>query len=224
MIALESLGELGEYRELRRNYHDRISDLRIQSASILACALRGIRAAYSATAEMDAANGETSDFGADRSLEVATAIDHQALALLALEAPVARDLRVILACRDVTQISQLCVGLATTLVSRIAAVREVSDPALRDLVRTVGSRTGGLLQIADAAWTTLDPGTAREVIYSSDDARRAQVDFLARLLGLADVPVATAVDLALTARAYDRLADHAIEIAERTLFATGVPA
>jgi phosphate transport system protein len=224
VIALESLGELGEYRELRRNYHDRISDLRAQSSSILACALRGVRAAYAAATDVGVTSPGTLDFGAARSLEVVTAADHQVLALLALESPVARDLRVILAARDVTQISQLCVGLATTLVSRIAAVRQVSDPTLKDLVRTVGSRTADLLQLAEAAWTTLDPGTAQEVLSESEGARRAQVDFLARLLGLTEIRVAAAVDLALTARAYDRLADHAMEIAERTLFAAGYQA
>lgn len=221
MITSNLVGDFGEHRELRRSYHDRISDLRADSAGILACALRGLAVASAATAAGAPSSAEIPDFGAELSREQAASADDQVVDLLALQSPVARDLRVILASRDVTHISRLCVGLATTLVTRIAAVWRISDPTLRDLVEAVGARTAELLHLAASGWIALDRGTAARVIATSEEARRAQVAFLGRLLGLAEVPIDAAVDLALTARSYDRLADHAIEIAERTLFVAG---
>ena len=48
--------------------------------------------------------------------------------------------------------------------------------------------------------------------------------FLGELLDLDDVPIEAAVDLGMMARAYERLTDHAVDIAGRVVFAaTGAP-
>ena len=57
------------------------------------------------------------------------------------------------------------------------------------------------------------------VIDASEPARVLQRRFLAELLRLENVPVEAAVDLGMAARAYERLTDHAVEIAGRVVFA-----
>ena len=79
------------------------------------------------------------------------------------------------------------------------------------------------MEEASAAWTVLDDDRARAVIAAGDDCRSAQRRFLAGLLGLEGVSVETAVDLGMLARAYERLTDHAVEIADRVVFAVEGP-
>lgn len=206
-----------ELRELRRGYHDRIGDLRDRSLAVLRSAAQGTDHATRAILAADPSVGASMAERARSATGVAAEVDDEVVALLALESPMARDLRVILAARDVTQISLLCVGLTLTLANRSGAL--VRIPAMRQEVQLAGSRTVLLLQMADASWGTLDTSTASQVLSEAAATRSAQVDFLGALLALQDAPLDAALDLGLVARAYDRLTDHAVEVAERVLFA-----
>ncbi len=217
---MDALGPLNgdcEPRELRRGYHDRIAELRERSLSVLRWAVAGTEDATQALLADDLTTAGSMRERARQVNGVAAAVDDEVVGLLALESPVARDLRVVLAARDVTQVSLLCVGLALTLANRAGALGRV--PALREEVERAGSRTAALMRLADAAWATLDADTAGRVLSAAADTRSAQVDFLEALLTLNDAPLDAALDLGLVARAYDRLTDHAEEIAERVLFA-----
>ena len=150
-----------ELRELRRGYHDRIADLRDRSLSVLRFAAQGTEEATRALVAGDAGGAEALVRRAQEATGVAAEVDDEVVALLALESPVARDLRVILAARDVTQISLLCVGLTVTIAKRSGALDRI--PSMRDEVALAGSRSSALLHMADAAWATLDTVTAGRV-------------------------------------------------------------
>ena len=92
-------------------------------------------------------------------------------------------------------------------------------PALRELSAEIGAQTVELLRRDSGAWNVLDEGQARDVIQASQSSRLLQRRFLAPLLLLENVPVEAAVDLGMAARAYERLTDHAVEIAGRIVFA-----
>src|SRR5579871_223318 len=65
---------------------------------------------------------------------------------------------------------------------------------------------------------------ARVAIDAAERSRTLQRRFLTELLDLDDVRVDAAVELGMMARAYERLTDHAVEIARRVVFAaTGAP-
>lgn len=216
---LEPLNGDSELKELRRAYHDRIAELRERSLAVLRCAITGAEQAVEVFLGGDPAlvagmAGRAGDIAA-----VAAEVDDEVISLLALEAPVARDLRVILASRDVTQLSLLCVGLALTLSKRAGSAGRLSYPGLRERIAAAGGRTTALMHLADACWSTLDSDLATGVITEAVATRVVQVEFFSALLALTDVPVDVALDLGLTSRAFDRLADHAVEIAERVLFA-----
>ena len=53
---------------------------------------------------------------------------------------------------------------------------------------------------------------------ASAESRQLQRTFLAELLELRSIPVNAAVDLGMIARVYERLTDHAVEIASRVMF------
>ena len=210
-------------RELRRSYHDRIAEVRDRSVEVLRCAIEATSAATAALSRAGLPPVQACDGG--RMQALAAQVDSEVVGLLALESPMARDLRVILATRDVTQIGLLCVGLCLTLSERVRRAAAALGPELCRLAMEVGAGTEGLMRQAEAAWVTLDPDLAGTVADKATEVRRLQREFITALIALGGQPMDSALDLAMVARAFERLADHAVEIAERVLFAVhGTPA
>jgi phosphate transport system protein len=215
--------ESAPLRELRRPYHDRIAEVRRQSLAVLACAIsvadRGTRALLDGSCEPP----EEMRQAAEQAGFVGASIDTEVVNLLALESPVARDLRVILAARDVTQTALLCIGLGITL-SQASRASFYLGSTLRPSMGELGLATSSLLDEARSAWASLDTDRAREVEQHSELLRTQKLSFFGELAGLQGVPMDAALDLGVASRVYERLADHAVEIAERVLFAVeGLP-
>jgi phosphate transport system protein len=217
-------GRAEPLRELRRSYHDRIALVRQSSLEVLQGAISGTSRATQALLA-DSSPDALAGTGTMSEVEARAAqIDTEVLELLALESPVARDLRVILASRDITQLGLLCVGLGSALSDRVVRVRPVLTAELRRKVGAVGSGTGLLLSAAEGAWATLDADLAAAVVPQAATVRAGQTEFIQALIALEGVPMEAALHLAVVSRVFERLADHAVEIAERVRFAVeGIP-
>ncbi len=215
----------GTIRELRHSYHDRIADLRTTTGEIVSQAEQIVVGATEALLAQDPTTGDRVAAAADQSTRLVGTVDAEVLALLALQAPVARDLRVILAARDIAVVATLCIGLGRTLATRVGSAKKFMSPEIRALIDRMGTESAELLRQAHGAWQTLDDGQARAVVAGVGESRTAQSDFFTALVQLEDVPVEAAVDLGIAVRAYSRLTDHAAEIASSVIFAvTGTPA
>jgi len=205
--------------ELRRDYHDRIADLRIRTGRLVVAAADATEHVTGALLSRDVNAGRAVVAELDWAVKEPAAVEDEVLDLLALQAPIARDLRVVLASLFITQAAALCIGLARNLAGRVGSGEGVMTPALRELSAEIGAQTVELLRRDSGAWNVLDEGQARDVIQASQSSRLLQRRFLAQLLLLENVPVEAAVDLGMAARAYERLTDHAVEIAGRIVFA-----
>ena len=220
----EPLLDSESLRELRQDYHDRIADVRERSLSVLRLAITATDAATRVLTVQDA-TADGTELEVEESQRIAAGVDAEVVALLALESPVARDLRMILASRDVTQIGLLCAGLAAALTDRVERVAGSLSDELCRLAGDVGTGTVQLLRAAEAAWAALDLQLASQVPAEATRVRRVQTAFITALLGMHGVAMESALDVAMVARAYERLVDHAVEVAERVLFAVrGTPA
>ena len=218
-------GADGELRELRRAYHDSIAELRAKTISIVDNAGRATEHATEVLVDPDrTVANKIAVLVSETSAQVAE-VDVEVLRLLALQAPVARDLRLILAARDIAQIGDLCLGLDQTLAKRLGGARDVLSAPMRDMLFELGSATSRLLLQANGAWTTLDEEQADSVAVAPRQCRLIQRRFLAALVRLPELPVDAAVDLGMVSRVYERLTDHSLEVAARVLFAAnGTPA
>jgi phosphate transport system protein len=204
--------------ELRRSYHDRIADLHGQTVAIIADAASSVGNVTVAFLEQDREVAlKVAAIGSQGKSRVA-AVESEVVDLLAQQAPVDRDLRVILAALRIAQIGELCLGLVAALADRVGSV-DVLTPSLRDLMQQIGAWTERLLEEATQAWRVIDEHLAARVVDGAAECRVVQRRFLGELIGLREVPVEAAVDLGLVARAYERLTDHAMEIAGRVVFA-----
>lgn len=207
--------------ELRRHYHDRIADLRQSSVAIARFSVDGVGVATRALVAGDSGPIPALRAGVEELRALTAAIDDDAVGLLALESPVARDLRMILASRDVAQIGLLCAGLCVALTGRAGGAERSIVPPVDALVADVSACTTEVLAGAVQAWTALDGELAAALGESVAEARLRQTRLVGAILDLDGVPIEAALDLAMATRAFDRLVDHGEEIADRVRFAVG---
>ncbi|MGH3786566.1 MAG: phosphate signaling complex protein PhoU [Pseudonocardiaceae bacterium] len=154
-------------------------------------------------------------------------MDQRCLNLLALQAPVATDLRVVVAAMHaVSDLERMC-SLAQH-IAKIARMRHPTVP-IPDDVRPVFARMGvlatGLADDAAAAIERRDPLSGAQLTQADDevDALRRQI-FRILLAENWSHGVEPAVDAALIGRYYERFADHAVAIARQVSFlVTGLP-
>ena len=147
--------------------------------------------------------------------------ENVALELLALESPVARDLRVVVSAMwivsDLQRMGQLAIHVAKAARRRHPA--HVIPMDVRPIVERMG-RVG--VHLADEAGLVLrerDIDLARRLEVEDDLMDDLQRELFSALLAPTwrhGVP--PAVDIALLSRFYERFADHAVAVARRVVF------
>ena len=153
--------------------------------------------------------------------------ESDAFTLLALQAPVAADLRAVFSSlqniADVDRMGALALHVAKTARRRHPA-RAIPDD-VTDYFAEMGRIAVNISNDAKGVVLSVDPDKAAKLA-DDDDA----MDELHRHLFTVVMdhqwphPVATAVDVTLLSRYYERFADHAVEIGRRIIFqATGTP-
>jgi phosphate transport system protein len=210
---------------MRSAFHQQLDALATAIADMCELAGRAMQDATQALLSADAARAECVIGGHDGMMFNVVRAEHAAFNLLALQAPVATDLRVVVASlRNVADVDRM--GALALHVAKIVRRRH---PA-RAIPETVDSL------FADMGRIAVDLGdTAKGVVLSGDPRKAAQLDhdddamddLHRQLFGLLMDPewrygVAAAVDVTLLGRYYERFADHAVVIGRRVIFqATG---
>ena len=210
---------------MRAAYQDQLSALRARLADMCELAAGAMEHASHALlqADLELAEQVITDHG--QIADTWRAVEDTAVKLLALQQPVASDLRKVVGALHVgADIERM--GALAVHVANIARLRH-PEQALPDEVR------GSFTEMADVAVQLAR--TAREVLLSPDAEKAAQlrekddvVDARHRQLFTVLIDrewrsgVCSAVDVALLGRYYERFADHAVEIGRRVVFeATG---
>jgi phosphate transport system protein len=211
--------------KMRTGFHQRLRALTEQLAQMCAMAAEAIQQASEALLEADLTTAE-SVIARHRSILAMDAhVEETAFALLALQAPVATDLRAVVSALRIAADARRMVELAV----HIAEIARRRHP-----YSAVSAEVRPYIAAMGEAAEALALG-AREVLVSQDPRRAAQIrrdddtmdDLHRRLLAVLKDPewsegVAPAVDATLLGRFYERFADHAVQIARRVIFqATG---
>ena len=152
-------------------------------------------------------------------------IEMRALTLLAQQAPVAGDLRLVIAIlRVVTDLER-----AGDLAFNIATMVEKDDfnqPGLKhvkSMVSQLGHAAAALMGRAIDAWAAKDEAMCAEIDVEDDeidDLHSALLEKLVEMKG--DNALALGIRLALVGRYFERIGDHAVSMGERArYFLTG---
>jgi len=206
---------------MRTAYHEQLAALNGQLAEM--CRLAGVamERATQALLQADLVLAEQVIGDHEQIMSSSARAGEAAFVLLALQAPVAGDLRAIVSSiQIVADVERM--GALALHVAKIARRRHPQH-ALPEEVNGYFAEMGRLaVDLADSAREVLisrDPDKARE-IREDDDA----MDDLHRHLFSLMMDrewrhgVAAAVDVTLLGRFYERFADHAVEISRRVIF------
>lgn len=153
-------------------------------------------------------------------------IERRALMLLAQQAPVARDLRLIVAILRVTNDLERSGDLAYN-IAKLAQMEDFCAApelkAVRSLIADLGKAAATLLGTAIDAWAAKDDALAASISLQDDILDSLHAQLIARLVELkGQDSLASAIRLAMVGRYLERIGDHAVNLAERIrYFVTG---
>lgn len=206
---------------MREAYHDQLDSIFDDLGAISSAVETAVRGATEALLTGSAEMAErviSEDSKIDAAREQ---LEEKAFSLLSLQQPVATDLRTIVAAlRMVTELERM--GDLSAHVAKIARMRvpEIAVPEdirpqiarMADVAIDMTSRISGIL-------ANRDIDGARDLVATDEEIDKLRRTTLTELLG-ENWPhgVEPAVDIALIGRYYERIADHAVSIANRVVY------
>jgi phosphate transport system protein len=138
-----------------------------------------------------------------------------------LQAPVASDLRFLLSVLRIVPELERSHDLVVQIASR--ATHILSDdlsPRCRGLIERMGDVVSGMWRQAVDSWYRRDRSVAAQLSERDDDMDELYASLMAELAsGRMALPVT--MEMTLVARFYERLGDHAVNIARRVIYLAG---
>jgi phosphate transport system protein len=206
---------------MRELFHDQLESIFDELAAICSQVEEAVSRATEALLKGDAEIAEQVISG-DAVIDTARErVEDTAFSLLSLQAPVAGDLRVVVAAlRMVTELERM--GDLSVHVAKIARLR-VPNVAVPEEIRPTISRMAEVAEdmvrrVKDVI-TTRDVAAAAEVRQDDEEMDQLRRRSFTELLSDSwDHGVEAAVDVALLGRYYERIADHAVSVANRVVF------
>jgi phosphate transport system protein len=210
---------------MRTMYHEELSALSAQVGDMCALAADAMERATQALLSADLSIAEQVIADHEHIVALSKRTEASAIKLLALQQPVAGDLRTIVSTihvgADIERMGALAVHVAR--ISRLRHPQCALPDDVRDCFAEMGTRAVSLARAARHVLLSGDPDKAAR-LRDEDDAVDAEHRHLFSLLIDHEWQdgVCSAVDVALLGRFYERFADHAVEIGKRVVFeATG---
>jgi phosphate transport system protein len=207
--------------ELRVQFHRQMDDIEEKVVQLFALVAEGLAAATHALLTDDA---ETVKVLTEREVVIDIIyrdVEDLVNLQLARQAPVAADLRFLLSVlRIVPELER-----SHDLVVHIARYgnHSLSDdltPRCRGLVERMGRLGSEMWQTATQAWAQRD-GTAAEALDERDDELDTLHAALFAELAAGRMALPVTMDMTLVARFYERLGDHAVNVARRVTYMAG---
>ena len=206
---------------MRTVYHEKLAELSEQLGQICAMAGAAMERATQALLQADFAAAEQVISDQDQIAARCTRAEESAIALLALQQPVAGELRSIVSwiqiAADVDRMGALAVHVAK--IARRRHPHHVLPEEVNGCFAEMGRLAVELANRAREVLQTRDRAKAahiREQDDAMDDLHRQLFTMLLDREWLHGVPAA--VDVALLGRFYERFADHAVEVGRRVVF------
>src|SRR4051794_28964540 len=149
------------------------------------------------------------------------AVERSIRSLLALQTPVARDLRLLLAMLHINLLLERTADGCVTIAKLTKLVAEVEpDPALADVLGEMGERAEEMVRVAMDSFNERDLAGAESLVELDELIDRANRRFVERLV---DIMGAAAMRewglrMVVVARTIERIGDRAVDIGEQTAY------
>jgi phosphate transport system protein len=217
---LESIVGPAPQHPLRPSFHRDLDEVRLTIARMSASVTEDILRATEIllTDDLDAAERM---IVADQDLDAACSdVEQRCFHLLALQAPVASDLREIVAALRIVAEIERAADLAVNVSKSARRLHgHPLPPRIRSLVRRLGFQASALFSDASEAYLLNDAVRAAAIPHLDDLLDDLQRQFIAAIFeSTDDIDLPTAVQLAMLVRFYERIGDNAVTIGERVTF------
>lgn len=213
--------------QARKSFHDALDDLRTDVIRLGALCTEQIGAATQALLDSDLGAAEQV-IEADVPIDVLAAdVADRCYLLLARQSPVAKDLRMLIAILRILPDLERSGDLMKNVAKAARRLYPLElEPRVRGIIQHMGAQAVTQLRVAIDAFADSDPAYA-SALADMDDVMDDLTKSLFRAILTSVSPdesgLQTAVQLSLVGRFYERVADHAVSIADRVNFiVTGV--
>lgn len=212
---------------MRTAFHDQLDTLTQTLGQMCGLAGTAMERATQALLQSDLSAAEHVITDHDQLGVLKTTVENDALTLLARQAPVASDLRTVVGAMqtaaDVERMGALALHVAQ-IARRRHPGRAVPEDVIGDFAE-MGRIAVELGNSASEAVLTRDPDQAARIRHEDDAMDELHRRLFTHLMDREwKYGVATAVDVTLLGRFYERFADHAVEVGRRVVFeVTGRP-
>ena len=210
---------------MRDAYHKELEALDQEIVRMGALVEQSTRRATTALLDRDRVLAQQVKDGDDEIDGMFVDIERRALSLVAQQAPVAGDLRLIVAILRVVNDLERAGDLAYN-IAKMAQLEDFCSPGLkgvRALVADLGEAAATLMGTAIDAWATKDVDLATDIGLRDDRLDDLDAELMAKLVELkGQESLGPALRLALVGRYLERIGDHAVNLGERVrYFITG---
>jgi phosphate transport system protein len=148
-------------------------------------------------------------------------IESSIQSLLALQTPVARDLRLLLAILHINLLLERTADSAVTIAKLSRLVADVEpDPGLAEVLVEMGERAEEMLRVALDSFDRRDLAGAESLVDLDELIDRANRRFVERLVDVMGEPEMRewGLHMVVVARTIERIGDRAVDIGEQTAY------
>ena len=208
--------------EIRKQFHTQLDDVKTDIVHLGALAIETIPRATTALLDGNLKAAQ-SLIDADDIIDVRSIrIEEECMRLLALQQPMARDLRALMTAIKLNWDIERSADLAVNISKAVRRIYGVQLPhAVRGVIEQMSEEAFRLTRLAIDAYMDLDVSIAAALDDMDDRLDSLQVDLLRAIFDAHDsegLSLQPAVQLALIGRYYERIGDHAVNMGERVQY------
>ena len=209
-------------QEIRKTFHQELDQLRDDMIRLAGMVTEALAAGTNALLSGDLQAAEDLINGDDEIDELSLQVEEQCFRLLALQNPLASDLRQIIAAIRMSSEIERSGDLVTNIMKASRRLYGVQlDPLLRGLIERMSEHVHRLFRLAIDAYADRNEGLAAALDDMDDDVDELHADYIRAIFEVyegGNAPLQVAVQLALVGRYFERIGDHAVNIGERVRY------
>jgi phosphate transport system protein len=208
--------------DVRPGFHNELDSIRRGVARLSATVTELVPRATDILLDQDLEGAEYLISGDDEIDGASIELEERCYALLALESPMASDLRQVVSAlkliAEIERSADLCVNICKA--ARRIYGHEL-DPRLRGVIRKMGDQAQHLFKEATEAYIANDGPRAAAIDDMDsllDDLQREFIQVIFESHAANHIDLQVAVQLAVVARFFERIGDHAVNIGEKVRY------
>jgi phosphate transport system protein len=211
-----------EREDLRSAFHHALDEIRADTAKLAAGVTENIPRATEILLRQDLEGAEYLILADEQVDKRVLELEDRCYEVLALQAPVASDLRRLMAALRIIAEVERSNDLAVNICK---AARRIYghqlDPRLRGIIQKMGDQARHLFKEATESYMTSDATRAAALADMDsylDDLQRQFIHAIFESHATESIDLQVAVQLAVVARFFERIGDHAVNIGQRVRF------